>query len=108
MLRRTKLGEWSVEQAIDPKEAAWGRVLPLKDVLAPLPRRDLTDDEWDDVTHGRVIEATVERDTIAWKDGLPVAILIPVGEGMAKGRKVFGNLDDPKPAKEAVDIDFDV
>ncbi len=89
-LRRTKVGEWTVDEAVDPKKAEWGHVLPLKDVLKPLPSRELSEDEWDDVQHGRVIEAAVEHNTIAWKDGLPVAILVPVGEGMAKGRKVFG------------------
>jgi tRNA pseudouridine55 synthase len=113
-LRRTKLGEWSVKQGIDPKAAMWGHVLPLKDVLAPLPRRDFTDDEWDDVQHGRVIEATVEQNTIGWKDGLPVAILVPAGEGMAKGRKVFGGDEGTKGTKatkgaqERIDPDFDI
>ncbi len=109
-LRRTRVGEWSVADAIDPKTATWGRVLPLKDVLAPLPRRDLTDDEWDDVQHGRVIEAQIEPNTIAWHQDLPVAILVPMGEGMAKGRKVFGGEGGgvKRGPQEPIDPDFDI
>ncbi|MGK3946970.1 hypothetical protein ABK046_52460, partial [Streptomyces caeruleatus] len=69
---------------------AWGHVLPLKDVMKDFPRIDLTDDEAEDVGHGRAIERDVrEKNTIAWHQDLPVALMIPVSEGVSRARKVF-------------------
>ncbi len=88
-LRRTKVGEWSVQNAVAPDAAAWTDVMPLKDVLKDMPSRELTDDDWEEISHGRNIEAEVEPDTIAWHGELPVAILVPAADGTAHARKVF-------------------
>lgn len=88
-LRRTKVGEWNVEHAVSPKDAKWTDVLPLKDVLKNFPRRELTEEEWQEISVGRNIEAEVEPDTIAWYQDLPVAILVPASDGTAHARKVF-------------------
>lgn len=88
-LRRTKVGEWSVEDAVAPDAAVWTSVLPLKEVLQTLPRRDLTDVEWEEIRFGRNIEAEVEPNTIAWCEDLPVGILVPAADGTAHAKKVF-------------------
>ncbi len=88
-LRRTKVGEWTVENAVKPDAATWTDVLPLKDVLKGRPSRELTDSDWEEIGHGRNIDAEVEPDTIAWHEGLPVAILVPAPDGTAHARKVF-------------------
>ncbi|TSC58260.1 MAG: tRNA pseudouridine55 synthase [Candidatus Peregrinibacteria bacterium Greene0416_19] len=88
-LCRTKVGDWSLADAVMRDHVTWACVRPLKDVLAPFPVRSLTAAEFDDVSHGRPIEAEVEANTIGWHDGLPVTLLEPAGEGMAKPRKVF-------------------
>ncbi len=87
-LRRTKVGEWKVEDAVAPKKAAWGHVIALKDILTKFPRVELTDDQADDTTHGRDIPVDVTDNTIGWYDGLPIAILTPRGSG-AHARKVL-------------------
>jgi tRNA pseudouridine55 synthase len=89
-LRRTKVGEWKVDDAVkNMKEANWTDVRPLKEVLSSFPRRDLTEDDWQEISVGRNIEAEVEPDTIAWWEELPVAILVPAPDGTAHARKVF-------------------
>ncbi len=88
-LRRTKVADWDVGDAVAPDQAVWTDVVPLKEILSDRPRRDLTPEEWEDVGHGRNIEAEVEQDTIAWFEELPVAILVPGGDGTARARKVF-------------------
>ncbi len=88
-LRRTKVGQWSVDGAKEPEQASWTDVIPLKEILADFPRRELSDDEWDDVRQGRNIEAEVVPNTIAWHKELPVALLIPTPDGTAHARKVF-------------------
>lgn len=88
-LRRTRVGEWNVDDAIAPIDAVWTAVLPLKDVLQNLPGIQVTGDEADDIRHGRGIERDVKPDTIAWFEGLPIAVVVPAGEGYARPRKVF-------------------
>ncbi|MFA6522863.1 MAG: tRNA pseudouridine(55) synthase TruB [Candidatus Peribacteraceae bacterium] len=88
-LRRTRVGEWRVEDAVAPDKAAWGHVLPLKDVLSSFPRRDLAAAEAEDLRCGRDIEGEVAANTIGWFDGLPVAILVQPGEGVIHARKVL-------------------
>lgn len=88
-LRRTKVGDWSVADAKEPGDIGWTDVLPLKDVLKDFPRRDLTDADVEDIRCGRNIEASIEPDTIAWHEYLPVAILVPAEDGSAHARKVF-------------------
>lgn len=90
-LRRTKVGEWSVQDAVDIEKVAWGNVVPLKEILADRVRLDVSAAEAEDLQHGRPIPHQVQPDTIAWFDGLPIAILEPRKDGsnMAKGRKVL-------------------
>lgn len=89
-LRRTKVGEWSVDQAKPPDAVAWTDVMPLKDVLQHLPGIELTEGEWDDLQHGRDIERYVEGEhAIGWYEELPVVLLEPRGEGTAHPRKVL-------------------
>ncbi len=88
-LRRTAVGTWSVGDAIPPDQISWGRVIPLKDVLAPLPRRELTDEEYENVRFGRNILRDVPPNTIGWHGGLPVAVLEPTPRGETHARKVL-------------------
>lgn len=88
-LRRTKVGDWSVDNAKGPKDIAWTDVVPMKDVLKDFPSRELSEQEFEEIKVGRNIEAEVEPDTIAWHDELPVAILVPAADGTAHARKVF-------------------
>ncbi len=88
-LRRTKVGDWTVDKAIKPEDAKWTDVVPMKEVLKDFPRRELSDEEWQEISVGRNIEAEVEADTIAWYEELPVAILMPASDGTAHARKVF-------------------
>lgn len=87
-LRRTKVGNWSVEDALDPDKVAWGHVVPLKEVLQGLPKRELTDAELTDLSHGKYIEGTCTPNMIGWNNGLPVALLEKRDEGV-KARKVL-------------------
>lgn len=90
-LRRTKVGEWSVANAVDVEKVSWAHVVPLKEILADRTKLDVSAAEAEDITHGRPIAHQVQPDTIAWFDGLPIAILEPLKDGsnMAKGRKVL-------------------
>ncbi len=88
-LRRTKVGDWSIDNAVTPKEAAWSHVMPLKEVLASFPKIEVTDDEFDDLTHGRAIDREVQNDTIAWHNELPIAILTSLGAEQSRARKVL-------------------
>lgn len=90
-LRRTKVGEWDVEHAVTADAARWTDVLPLKDVLRPLPRIDVSAEEAEHLRHGRKIPREVSAGTWAWFDGLPLAVLVPAKDGsrMAQPRKVL-------------------
>lgn len=87
-LKRTKVGDWSVEDSVPLEKAGWSNVVPLKEILFDLPKVELTDEQADDLCHGQNIVLGVEEDTIGWHEGLPIAILMPV-DGMAHARKVF-------------------
>jgi tRNA pseudouridine55 synthase len=88
-LRRTRVGEWKIEDAVVPNDVAWTKVLPLKDVLKALPGIELASGEAEGIRFGRTIERSVQPDTIGWFEGLPIAVLVPAGEGFARPRKVF-------------------
>lgn len=90
-LRRTKVGEWKLEDAVIPEGATWGHILPLKDVLKSFPGIDVTDEEARAISFGQSINKEVKADTFAWNNGLPIAVLIPQKDGtrMARARKVF-------------------
>ena len=90
-LRRTKVGQWSIADACSPDACAWTRVLPLKEVMSDFGKLDLQESEYEDIKHGRTIQREVKPDTIAWHEGLPVAILIPTRDGGrgCRARKVL-------------------
>lgn len=90
-LRRTRVGEWSVGDACSPEDSAWAQVLPLKDVLVPLPGVSLSAEEWEEIRHGRDIAREVQPQTIAWYNELPVAILEPLRDGSRRAhpRKIL-------------------
>lgn len=87
-LRRTKVGEWDVADAVAPEKATWTNVLPLKEVLNNLPKLELNAAEMEDIRHGRAIKRTIEQETFAWFEDLPVAVLLPAGAN-ARPRKVL-------------------
>ncbi len=90
-LRRTKVGEWSVENAVPADAAKWSDVIPLKDVLAGLQRIDVSAEEAEDLRHGRKIKREISAGTWAWFEDLPIAVLVPAKDGsrMAQPRKVL-------------------
>ncbi len=90
-LRRTKVGEWSVDFAVKPSAVGWSFVIPLKEVLTEFHGIELTAEEVEDVRHGRDIRRQVKPDTIGWHEDLPVAVLVPArdGTGRAHARKVL-------------------
>lgn len=90
-LKRTRVGEWSVSDAVPPAHACWGHVIPLKEILASRPRTELTDVQAEDARHGRSMAIEVAPDTIGWHGGLPVAVLIPCRDGtrQSRARKVL-------------------
>ena len=90
-MRRTKVGEWSVDDAVPAADAKWSDVVPLKEVLRDLPRIDVTPEEAEDIRHGRKIQREVTAGTWAWFGDLPIAVLVPAKDGsrMAQPRKVL-------------------
>lgn len=88
-LKRTKVGYFSLDKAIAPDDAIWGKVLPLKEVLAGMPKMDLSKEDFENLTHGRIIDGECAKNTIGWVDGLPVALLERGKEGGIKARKVL-------------------
>ena len=88
-LKRTMVGDFSLENAVCPDDAVWSHVIPLKDILRSFERVELSDRDFEDISHGRIIEGNCTRNAIGWNNGLPVAILEPrTGEGI-KARKVL-------------------
>ena len=87
-LKRTMVGDWSVDDAVEAASTKWTDVIPLKDILAEYPKWELNDAEFDALTHGRVIPGECEEGAIAWHGELPVAIL-EMKNGGVKARKVF-------------------
>lgn len=89
-LRRTGVGEWRVEQAVSPEAVAWTKVTPLKESMTSLPAIDLTDEQMVEIKQGRDITASIEiPNTVAWHQGLPVALLVSSGHRRAHPRKVL-------------------
>ena len=88
-LNRTRVGDWSLDDALEIEDVKWSDVIPLKDALNDRSKLELTDQQFDDITHGRLIEGGCQKDTIAWHNDLPVAILEDKGSGQIKARKVL-------------------
>lgn len=87
-LRRTKIDEWSVDNAVLPDNAKWTQVIPLKDILGSFPRIDLTAEEFQALGHGRDLPKEVQPKTFGWHEDLPVVLLEPK-EGKAHPKKVL-------------------
>ena len=90
-LKRTKVGSWDIEQAVPLDDVAWTFVLPLKEVLLPLRRIDVTEADGAELRFGRNIPHEVKPGTFAWCQGMPIAILDPAKDGTRKAhpRKVL-------------------
>ncbi len=89
-LRRTQLGDWPVDGSLAPADVRWTAVKPMKEVLKGLPAVDLTDGQVAEIRQGRDIPVAIELpNTVAWHAELPVALLVPAGNGRAHPRKVF-------------------
>lgn len=90
-LRRTSVGPWSVDRAVTVEQCSWTDVLPLKDVLQGLPKVQITAEQDRTMRFGQDLSLELHCDTIAWHEGLPVAILSPLKDGsrQAHPRKVF-------------------
>ncbi len=91
-LRRTRVGEWRLEDAVALDAVHWTDVIPLRDILEQHPRRELSSAEWEHIRHGRSIDAAAEGEVIAWYEDLPVALLISLeqeGRQLLRARKVF-------------------
>ncbi len=90
-LRRTKVGEWKIEDAKLPKDIDWTDVIPLKEVMKSFPSIELDDAQSADIKLGKKIPLEIKPDTVAWNEGLPIAILVPSKDGSrtAHARKVL-------------------
>ena len=90
-LRRTKVGDWNITDAADPDKADWAHVIPLRDILAPFHKIELTAEEADSVRMGKKIPRELKPDTVAWHEDLPIAIMVPSKDGSrtAHARKVL-------------------
>lgn len=87
-LRRTKVGEWSIDNAVSVDDVKWTDVIPLKEILKDHPRLDLTEEEFTDIKHGKIIDQLFVEGSIAWCNDLPVALL-EKKDGGVKARKVL-------------------
>ncbi len=75
-LQRTKIGKWKLTDACTLEHIAWAHVLPLKEILLPFDRLELTEEEWEEIQHGRSIPRRLTNEPcIAWHGELPVAVL---------------------------------
>lgn len=90
-LRRTRVGQWSVDFAVAPKQCGWSFVLPLKEVLDSLPSLDLSTTQWNALKVGQMIEVPIEYPMIGWYEGYPVTLLEPYSKNpeLTKPRKVL-------------------
>jgi tRNA pseudouridine55 synthase len=90
-LRRTRVGDWTIESSVKADSAKWTDVLPLKESMTRFPGIDIDASDVAEIRFGRKIKKEVKPDTIAWHDGLPVAVLMPAKDGsrMAQPRKVL-------------------
>ncbi|MEK7137399.1 MAG: tRNA pseudouridine(55) synthase TruB [Patescibacteria group bacterium] len=74
-LKRLQVGTWKLDDANILENVAWGQVIPLKELLAPFPRLDLTEGDFEEVQFGRSIYQQIgEEGAIGWFHDLPVAI----------------------------------
>lgn len=89
-LNRTRIGSWVLAEACQPDNICWTAVKPLKEILKDLPQLELSQEELNHIKNGRPIKAFIEKESIAWFNGLPVAVVANLNnQGMIKPRKVF-------------------
>lgn len=92
-LRRTMVGDWSLEKARSADVASFGDVVPLKEILRCFPGTEVTESQKVDLLCGRsIFGACHDRQPfVAWFCGLPIAFLEPSKQaaGMLKPRKVL-------------------
>ncbi len=90
-LHRTKVGEWDVKNATKPDAAVWTNVIPLKELLVSFPSIEVDADQAAAITLGKKIPLVIADDTIAWHNGLPIAIMVPSSDNpeTAHARKVL-------------------
>ncbi|UPA22022.1 tRNA pseudouridine(55) synthase TruB [Candidatus Peribacteria bacterium] len=90
-LRRTKVGNWDVKQAVKPDAAVWSDVIPLKDILKDFVSVELDTEQAAAISLGKKIPLIIQPNTVAWSEGLPIAILVPSSDNpeTAHARKVL-------------------
>lgn len=90
-LRRSKVGEWDVKDAIKPEKADWTDVMPLKEILKDFHSIEVDEKQAKAISMGQKIPLEIKPDTLAWFDGLPIAFLVPSKDGSrtAHARKVL-------------------
>lgn len=88
-LRRTRVGSWSVADAVTADKAAWADVTPMKEILKNFPSLELSAEDMENAKCGRVIKKDLTKECIGWFEQLPVCIVKPLPEGGAHARKVF-------------------
>lgn len=90
-LRRTKVGDWDVKQAVKPDAAVWSDVIPLKDILKDFVSVELDTEQAAAISLGKKIPLVIQPNTVAWSEGLPIAILVPSSDNpeTAHARKVL-------------------
>ena len=68
-LRRTKVGDWPIDDAVEIEKINWPDVIPLKEVLADRFKVELSYDQAQDIRQGRDIDVEVKKDAIGWSEG---------------------------------------
>lgn len=89
-LVRTRIGTFSIDDALDPRELIPTRVaselLPATAALGAMPRISLTDDQVDAIAHGKAVE--VDPTDVAEVLAGEVALLAPDGALVAIAERV--------------------
>jgi tRNA pseudouridine55 synthase len=90
-LRRSKVGEWSIEKAASMDTVQWTDVMPLKEILKSFPSIALTDEEATKIRMGQRIPRKVADRTIGWHQDLPIVVLFPyrLDAALAQPKKVL-------------------
>lgn len=82
-LRRTGVGDLSVDDAVAPGDIDPGGGLPLLELLAHMPVHELTPGELGDVVHGRAIPGDGEGEVVLAAGG-EVAAVARAGDGLLR------------------------
>jgi tRNA pseudouridine55 synthase len=90
-LRRTRVGKWSVDDAVALEQIQWTDVMPLKVILKHFPRVELTGEEAKKIRMGQRIPKVIEPGTIGWYEDLPIVVLFPYRDdaSLAQPKKVL-------------------